>query len=93
MQDENVVPFLLHLKRPTLLTRDADFFERRLVHARYGIAWFEVDSGETAFFIRRFLSHPFFKLSAQLGRVLHIQSSGIEYWSKKSNVLTQVDWP
>jgi hypothetical protein len=94
MQDENIIPFLLHLKRPTLLTRDADFFERRLVHAHYAIAWFEVEAAETAFFIRRFLSHPLFKAGAQrLGKVLHIQSSDLEYWTRKSEVLVQVEWP
>jgi hypothetical protein len=49
MQDEDIIPFLVRLKRPTLLTRDAHFFERRLVHARYALAWFEVDAGETVF--------------------------------------------
>ena len=39
MQDDDVVPFLLRLKRPTLLTRDGDFFERRLVHPRYCLVW------------------------------------------------------
>ena len=94
MHDDNIVPFLVRLKQPTLLTRDGDFFERRLVHSRYCLAWFEVDASETAFFIRRFLSHPRFRTNAQrLGKVICIAPRGIEYWSKGAERLTQVRWP
>jgi hypothetical protein len=94
MQDDSIVPFLLRLKQPTLLTRDGDFFERRLVHTRYCLAWFDVDAGQTAFFIRRFLSHPRFRTSAQrLGKVISIAPRGIAYWMKNANRLTHVRWP
>jgi hypothetical protein len=80
MHDDNVIPFLLRLKKPTLLTRDADFFERRLVHSDYCLAWLEVDAGQTAFFIRRFLSHPRFRNNAQrLGKIICIAPRGLEY--------------
>ena len=94
MPDENIIPFLLRLKQPTWLTRDGDFFERRLVHARYCLAWFEVDANQTAFFIRRFLSHPRFRTNAQrLGRVICIAPRGVEFWSKGAEQLTEVRWP
>jgi hypothetical protein len=93
MQDDNIIPFLLRLKQPTLLTRDADFFERHLVHSRYCLAWFDVDAGQTAFFIRRFLSHPRFRTSAQrLGKVICVAPRGVEYWSKTADQLTHVRW-
>jgi hypothetical protein len=94
IHDDNIVPFLLRLKQPTLLTRDGDFFERRLVHGRYCLAWFEVDSSQTAFFIRRFLSHPRFRTNAQrLGKVICIAPRGVEYWSKSAEQLIEVCWP
>jgi hypothetical protein len=94
MQDDNIVAFLLRLKQPTLLTRDEDFFERRLIHSRYSLAWFEVDASQTAFFIRRFLLHPRFRTNAQrLGKVIRIAPRGLEYWSKNAERLTQVRWP
>ncbi len=94
MQDDNIVPFFLRLKQPTLLTRDRDFFEHRLVHARYCLAWFDVDAGQTAFFIRRFLLHPRFRSSAQrLGKVICIAPRGIEYWLKNVHKPVRVRWP
>ena len=94
MADENVVPLLLRLKRPTLLTRDRDFFDRRLVHARYALVWFEVDSSETAFFIKRFLAHPSFRMGAQrLGKVIRVHAQAIEYWTKDTDRVIPVEWP
>jgi len=94
MQDDNIVPFLMRLKQPTLLTRDQDFFDRRLVHPRYCLAWFDVDAGQTAFFVRRFLSHPRFLTSAQrLGKVISIAPRGIGYWVKGADRLGHVGWP
>jgi hypothetical protein len=94
MHDDNIVPFLLRLKQPTLLTRDGDFFERGLVHSRYCLAWFDVDAGQTAFFIRRFLSHPQFRTTAQrLGKVIHIAPRGVDYWAKNTHRPTGVCWP
>ncbi len=94
IHDDNIVPLLLRLKHPTLLTRDEDFFDRRLIHERYALAWFHVGAAETAFFIRRFLSHPLFRTNAQrLGRVMHIQPSRIEYWAGNSEKLIRVPWP
>ena len=91
--DENIIPLLLKLKEPTLLTRDGDFFQRRLIHARYSLAWFNVRAGETAYFIRRFLFHPLFRTKAQrLGKVLRIRPQSVAYWAKRSVELVYVDW-
>ena len=56
--DENIVPLLLRLKKPTLLTRDEDFWDRHLAHARYAAVWFDAEVEETAFWNKRFLGHP-----------------------------------
>jgi hypothetical protein len=93
-QDEEIVPFLLRLKQPTFLTRDEDFFARRLVHSRYCLAWLDVDAGQTAFFIRRFLLHPRFQTNAQrLGKVIWVAPRGFQYWSRTADRLTLVLWP
>ena len=94
MHDDNIVPFLLRLNQPTLLSRDEDFYERRLVHARYCLVWLDVDAGQTAFFIRRFLSHPRFRTNAQrLGKVICVAPRGIEYWLKNAGSPLSVRWP
>ena len=58
IDDDEIRPLLLRLKKPTLLTRDEDFFRRDFAHPRYCLVWFDVTVEETAFFIRRFLKHP-----------------------------------
>jgi hypothetical protein len=94
MHDDNIVPFLLRLKQPTLLSRDEDFYERRLIHPRYCLVWLDVDAGQTAFFIRRFLSHPRFRTNAQrLGKVICVAPRAIEYWLKNAQRPISVRWP
>lgn len=36
-QDDEIIRFLLQLRRPTFFTRDEDFFDRRFCHAKYGL--------------------------------------------------------
>lgn len=85
--------FLLLLKRPTLLTRDKDFWDSTLVHSRYAIVWIDVVVDETAFWIRRLMSHPQFRTSAQrLGKVVRVHPSAINYWKKNSDTPTVVEW-
>jgi hypothetical protein len=92
--DDDIVPLLLRLKKPTLLTRDEDFFARHLAHARYALVWFDVEVEETAFFIKRFLGHPLFRLNSQrLGKVIRVQPRGIEYWTKHMTAPVRIEWP
>ena len=91
--DDDIRPLLLRLKKPTLLTRDQDFFRREFAHARYGLTWFDVVVEETAFFIQRFLKHPLFRANAQkLGKVIRVQPRHIEYWTKNAERLIEVAW-
>jgi hypothetical protein len=93
IQDPDVLPLLLRLKKPTLLTRDADFFRRDLAHPRYSLVWFDMPAEQTAFFIRRFLKHGTFKQNSQrLGKVVRVLSRHIEYWRRNSEKLTFVEW-
>ena len=93
IDDEDIRPLLLRLKKPTLLTRDEDFFRREFAHARYGLVWFDVAVEETAFFIRRFLNHPRFRANAQrLGCVVHVQPGHITYWTKNAEKLAEAAW-
>jgi hypothetical protein len=39
LQDRETIPFLLRFRRPTFFTRDEDFFDPRLCHARYGLVY------------------------------------------------------
>ena len=42
MTDEEIIPLLLSLRRPTLFTLDAGFYDRALAHDRYGLVCLDV---------------------------------------------------
>jgi len=53
MQDEEIIPFLLRLRRPTFFTRDLGFYQRSLCHRQYCLVCLAVEKYEAAIFIRR----------------------------------------
>ena len=78
IKDEQIIPLLLRLRRPTFFTRDLGFFDAKLSHARYGIASLAVGPDEAASFVRRILRHPSFHTQAKrLGRVMRVSQMGI----------------
>jgi len=81
MQDEDLIPFLLTLRRPTLFTRDLGFYRRSLCHARYCVVVLAVGQYEVAHFIRRFLRHRAFATQAQrMGAVVRVMHTGSAAW-------------
>jgi hypothetical protein len=78
IKDEQIIPLLLKLRRPTFFTRDLGFFDAKLAHARYGIVCLAVGPDEATSFVRRFLRHPSFDTQAKrLGRVMRVSQVGI----------------
>jgi hypothetical protein len=57
MDDEDLIPFLLHQRRPTFFTRDQDFYRRDLCHEKYCLVWLDIRPSEVAFYVRRLLRH------------------------------------
>jgi hypothetical protein len=81
LTDEEVVPFLRQLRRPTFFTRDEDFFDRRLCHARYALVHLDVQREEAAAFVRRVLSHPALNTQAKrMGAVIRVARAGLSVW-------------
>ena len=81
MQDEEIIPFLHQLRRSTFFTRDEDFYERELCHARYGLVYLAVEKYEAAAFVRRLLNHSEFGTQTQrTGAVIRVSSAGLSYW-------------
>ena len=48
MSDQDIVVLLHSLSRPTLFTRDDDFYERGLCHDRYCLVFLDVRDDEVA---------------------------------------------
>jgi hypothetical protein len=93
MQDDEIISFLLKQRRPTFFTRDDDFYDRQLCHARYGIVYLTVDKNEVAAFIRRLLSHPACDTQAKrLGSVIRVSSAGLSLWRLRATKLQSLDW-
>ena len=91
--DDEIRPLLLRLKRPTLLTRDRDFYSASLCHFGYCLAYFDVSLATAAEFMRRFLRHKLFRTQAQrLGKVVCINEAGLTYWQVGGKVAQKVEW-
>ena len=93
--DDNVVPLLHHLKRPTFFTRDRDFWKRELAHARYCLVFLDIPEheGQVAEAIRRFLRHPRFQATARrMGRVVRVHADGVDFYSLGKTRLERVPW-
>ena len=82
IHDDNLLPLLHRLKRPTLFTQDEDFFKARLCHRAYCLVWLDVRYVEVAAYLRRFLRQPQFRSQAQrLGKVVRVHADGLHYWT------------
>lgn len=93
MQDEEIIPLLHQLSRPTFFTLDADFFHPTLCHARYCLVFLDVDQYEAATFIRRTLRHESFNTAAKrMGHVLRVAQPGITFWRIHQANKTQLTW-
>lgn len=81
LQDEENVPFLHHLRRPTFFTRDRGFYRREICHRLYGIVCLEVTPEEVAIFVRRVLRHPSLNTRAKrMGTVVRASHRGLGVW-------------
>jgi hypothetical protein len=93
MLDEEIIRLLHALRQSTFLTRDEDFFDRRLRHTGYCIAYLAVDKDEVAFFVHRLLRHHVLKTKAQrIGSVIRVSSSGIYLWRLHSKEEEFLSW-
>ncbi len=81
IKDDEIIPFLHGLHRPTFFTRDLGFYERDLCHARYCLVCMAVEKNEAAAFVRRLLRHPEFDTQAKrLGAVIRVSRAGLRVW-------------
>ena len=93
IQDDAIIPFLHQLRRPTFFTRDWDFYERCLCHARYCLAFLAVEQDEVASFVRRLLRHPEFDPEdKRMGTVIRIAHYGLSYGRLRNEQETRIKW-
>jgi hypothetical protein len=78
MQDDEIIPLLLQMRRPTFFTRDRHFYDEAKRSGRYCLAYLNVGPLVVAEYIGRFLRHPCFRTWAQRQNcVVRLQATGI----------------
>ncbi len=93
IQDDEIIPFLLHERRPTFFTRDEDFYDRKLRHRRYCLVYLAVEKDEAAAFMRKLLRHSAFDTQAKrLGSVVRVSSAGLSVWRLGATKRLSLDW-
>ncbi len=93
MKDKEIIPFLHQLRRPTFFTRDDDFYNRSLCHAKYCLVYMAVRKDEVAIFVRRFLRHQEFDTQAKrMGTVIQVSHTGLSAWRLYAENLIRFDW-
>jgi hypothetical protein len=94
IQDDEIIPLLHQLRRPTFFTRDSDFFDRRLCHQRYCLVFMDVDKYDAALFVRRVLCHPELDTQAKrMGAVIRVSHRGLSLYRNQTGRLASLDWP
>lgn len=93
MKDEEIIPLLHQLQRPTFFTFDFDFYKPRLRHARYCLVLLSVEQSQAADTMRRFLRHREFDTQAKrMGSVVHVSPSGITAWRHHAEQEMSFTW-
>ena len=93
IEDEEVLPLLHRLKRPTLFTQDEDFFKRRFCHRAYCLVWLNVKYTDAAAYIRGFLRHRRFSTQVQrLGKVVRVRPGGLKLWEVGKERSIFLEW-
>jgi hypothetical protein len=93
MKDDEVIPFLRSLSRPTFLTLDWDYYRRNLCHARFCLVYLDVKRDEAATFIHRLLRHPDFNTQTRrMGKVIRVSQAGLVVWRLHAEQEALIDW-
>jgi len=93
VKDRDIIPLLHQKRRLTFFTLDKDFFQLRLCHAAYGIAYLDTRADDAAYFVRRFLRHTRFDSEAKrMGIIARLHQNGIQFWQHKHGGTQRVGW-
>ena len=93
IQDDQIIPMLHELNRPTFFSRDLGFYRPKLCHVRYCLVCLAGSRYEAASFVRRFLRHPRFNTRAKrMSKVVRLSSAGIRFWQLHAEQESVVPW-
>ena len=93
MKDDQIIPLLHRLDRPTFFTFDGDFYDRRLCYPEYCLVDLDVEEELAADCIRRLLRHRALNSKAKrMGYVIRIGSSGLAFWHIRGKQESRLAW-
>lgn len=97
IKDERVPVLLRELSRPTFVTIDRGFWDKRLRDSKYCILYFALRNDqqhELPMLLRRLLQLPEFRTkAARMGKVAYVSPTRIEYWQLGDERLYRLAWP
>jgi hypothetical protein len=93
MPDDEIMPLLRTMRRPTFVTWDSDFFDKTLCSDRFCLAYLDVRPLEVAEYVRRLLRHPEFRSwSQRKGCVVRVSTNGITAWRAHAPRVSRHRW-
>jgi hypothetical protein len=93
MKDDEIIPLLHQLDRPTFFTLDGDFYDRRWCHEGYCLVHLDVEEELVAEHIRRLLRQRALKTKAsRMGRVIRISTTGLVVWRVHHQQEARLSW-
>lgn len=93
MQDDEIIPLLHQLDRPTLFTLDGDFYDHRLCHEGYCLVHLDVESETAADYIRGLLRHRELNTKAKrMGCIIRISPTGLTLWRIHQEQESHLPW-
>lgn len=93
MSDVDIIPLLHELDRPTLFSRDEDYFGRELCHRSYCLVYLDIRERVIAEYVRRVLRHSELRTKAKrLGKVIRVHPTGLSIWKLYAENEVQLDW-
>lgn len=93
LKDDEIIPMLHQLNKPTFFTLDDDFFKPKLRHAQYCLIYLDVAQYESAAFIRRTLKHLDFNTKAKrMGNIIRVSHRGLTVWKIHTEAKVQFIW-
>ncbi len=94
IQDDEIIPLLLQLRRPTFFTLDSDFYDRNLCHMGYCLVYMDVRQDEAAVFGRHLLGHKELNTQAKrMGKVIRLSTAELSVWKIHGEKEVKFAWP
>ncbi len=96
IKDDRVLQILWELKRPTFVTIDSNFYDKRHCDKRYCLVYFvlvPLEQNQLPHLLRRLLQLPEFKTkAARMGKVARVSKTGVRYWQLNDDEEHRLEW-